>query len=155
MRWMHRWRKPVPSSRFLPEHRALRSIQAPQHVKDENGQWRLSSAAFSPSGSDQSCSVDLEHLLHSDGLHSTALYPGIDRSVGLIALPLHALAAEEITIAHDPVIDNWYHGAMRGAALKRKGATKRLAGAAEIVIPINEVLAADYHKAAKTPWIQT
>lgn len=124
-------------------------------MKDESGRWRLSSAAFSPSGSDQSCSVDLEHLLHADGLPSTVLYPGVDRSVALVAFPIRDLAAEEITVEHDPVIDNWYHGAMRGAALKRKGATKRLATAAEIVIPIDEVLAAKYHKAARPAQIQT
>lgn len=155
MRVMFHARRRINQSRLQPEHRALRSIQAPQQVTDENGVWRVSSAAFSASGADASCSVDLEPLLHWDGLATEALYPGVERSVGLVALPLSVVRQEGGEVAHDPVKENWYHGAMTGDAVRKPKAKKRLAAAAEVVIQIDQASCAAYHRARSASTVQS
>jgi len=136
MAFMFRFRKPIDSLSLLPEGRALRSIQAPQHVEDEDGAYRVSSAAFRP-GTDQTVSVDLEQLLTDDDLRSDTLYPSLARSVGLVAIGVDLLRAEGVAVDHFPVSTNWYHGSLTGEGLKNPGRRRRLAKACAVVVAID------------------
>lgn len=131
----------VPSSRLLPDGRTLRTVQAPHHVKNSDGTWVVSSAAFSPSSSDQSLSVDLEQLLHADDLDSTALYPGLARSVGLYALGVGELRQLGMEVDHRPIWQNWYHGGVQNISHRLR---KKMAKNAVAVIEIDQMAAASY-----------
>ena len=123
---------------WRPESRILRSIQAPQHVADEAGEIRISSAALVLSDGDASCSVDAEQLLHEDRLSSDALYPALPRSVGLYALEIAQARSESVETHHDPIWSNWYHAGLRGDALKKHKVRKRLAKLCVPVVPLDE-----------------
>jgi hypothetical protein len=94
----------------------IRTIQSPNHVvKDAaTGLYRVSSKAFSPSSEDKKLSGDLEQLLLTDGLHATSLRPALSRAVGAFALTIGKLRDQGLSVAHDPVRENWYHGAVSG-----------------------------------------
>lgn len=137
--------------------RALRSIQAPDHVQpaaDRPGGFRISSAAFSP-GTDDSVSVDLEQSLAAVGLGVTSRYPHLDRSVALVAHTIKEYSDRGSQVSHVPLIDNPHHGEARFAGLT-KSAIKRvqraLADSCEIIVSIDAVEAQrliDLRSAAK------
>jgi hypothetical protein len=147
MALMFKLRHPVPSSSLLPEGRALRSIQAPQHVEDDDGVCRISSAAFRL-GTDQTVSIDLEQLLGADDLKSDALYPSLVRSVGLVAIGVDLLRSEGVAVDHLPVPTNWYHGSLSGDSLKNSGRRRRLAKACTLVVPIDRDAVAAWAQAS-------
>lgn len=140
MMFMRIVRTKVRSDSLLPDGRALRTIQAPHHVTEEEGGFRISSAAFK-AGTDGTCSVDLEQLMHADGLASDALYPGLRGSVGLYAVRVDKVRTEGLGIEHDPLNANWYHGIINGDGLRRK-ASKRLAQACVPVVDLDQHAAA-------------
>lgn len=148
MRLLYRFRRRRMSSYLRPDGRVLRSIQAPHHVTSEDGRLRISSAAFSTSsGDDGSCSVDLEQLLQEDNLTATTLYPSIPRSVGLVSLKVGRLREVAVTVEHEPVVHNWYHGGLGGAEIRKKKSKlkKLLAQECEPVVEIDPNLVAHYH----------
>ena len=131
----------VRPSSLLPDGRTLRTVQAPHHVKNADGTWVVSSAAFSPSSSDKSLSVDLEQLLHADALDSTALYRELPRSVGLYALGVGELRHLVMDVDHRPIWPNWYHG---GVQKITHGLRKKMAQHAVAVIEIDQAAAASF-----------
>jgi hypothetical protein len=130
-------RRVRPSLHWQPDALALRTIQAPQHIADDNGALRVSSVAFQPSTGEQSCSVDLGQLFEEDGLKSTALYPSLARAVALYSLTVEQIRAENLELEHQPIWSNWYHGGICGRALDKHRVRKRLAKACRPVIPID------------------
>lgn len=145
---MWKLRRRRPHSRWSPDCRALRAVQAPQQVKNAGGQWVISSAAFSASKSDASCSVDIEPLLTDDGLDARALYPTLVRTVGLFAVLVRDIRANTLELHHEPVRSNWYHGGLRGAGLSSHKTRKALARACQVVVPIDQEAASQLDKEA-------
>lgn len=122
------------------DSRTLRTIQAgSQFVKDaKTAEWRVSSGAFSPP-KDGCISVDLEQLLHADNKASDALFPGLPRALGLIAHKIEGLRGEGLTVHHEQVAGNFYHGCIRGKPNDKL--RRRLSRNYEIVVPFNIELA--------------
>lgn len=136
---MYRLRRPRERDfAWRPEKRVARAIQATQHLQLDNGTWRVSSAAFSPAGADNLCSVDIEELLERDGLRIDSMYPSLERSVGLAALRVEQVTSEGLRVVHDPVPTDWYHGGIGGDALKRPAVKKRLARACDMIVPLDQ-----------------
>jgi hypothetical protein len=135
-----RRRKPTLSR---PQLRFIRTLQSPDQVVYDAKlkRWRISSAAFGPSSSDNCLSGDLEELLTADGLPPDALYPAVGRAVGAATFTIEQAASLGVQVAHDPVWSNWYHGAARfpelGASDLNK-AKKALQRVATDLIPIDE-----------------
>lgn len=142
MHAMHLFRKSVSSSSLLPDGRVLRAIQAPNHVKNSEGVYVVSSAAFSPSSSDKCLSVDIEQIMKRDGLNPTDLYPSMPRSVGLYAVGVDKLGELKLGLEHQPLRSNWYHG---GVLHISHGLRKKLAKAASAVIEIDQTAAAEFY----------
>jgi hypothetical protein len=137
MRLLCMTRKKVSSSRLLPDDRALRSVQGPHQIQLENGEWRVSSAAFLRSTADAAVSVDLEQLLRRDGLPPHALYPAVPNSVALAGLPVGVARNHGTEVEHHPIRSNWYHGGITGEALAKPAVRKKLAKACHFVIPVD------------------
>lgn len=124
------------TSQLLPEFRVIRTVRSPDHVVlDETGKWRLSSGAFRPTR-DGLVSVDLEQLLVADGLSPILMYPAVDQAVAAACLTVGSIRLENLVVDHDPVPENWYHGSISGNFTK--GIRRKLATAAEFLVPINE-----------------
>lgn len=150
------------SSQLLPEYEVIRTVQAPhqlQLVTDATGNWRLSSAAYSPS-SDGLVSVDLAQLLIEDQLHILFMYPAVSRNVAAASHKVSALRELGLDVIHDPVLKNWYHGGISG--IKNSNAGKRiqrqLARSASFPVPINQVEAQrlyDEMNAKRQPDVQS
>ena len=70
-------------------------------------------------------------------------------SVGLMAILISALRAEQVEAHHDPIWRNWYHGSLQGEALGKHKVRKKLARALQPVVPIDPTEVAKY--APKTP----
>ena len=106
---------------LLADRHFIRTIQSPSHVVRDasTGLYRISSKAFSPSSEDKTLSGDLEQLLLADGLHATSLKPALSRVVGSFALKIGQLRDQNLGVSHDPMWDNWYHGAITGITTKR------------------------------------
>lgn len=94
----------------------LHTIQAgrPQCVFDEATQeWRVSSGAFSPSR-DGYMSCDLEQLLTDEGRDVDALFPNMPRAVGLVAHEVSEYRNRQLSVDHQPLAENYYHGGVGG-----------------------------------------
>ena len=106
---------------LLADRHFIRTIQSPSHVVRDasTGLYRISSKAFLPSSEDKTLSGDLEQLLLADGLHATSLKGATSRVVGSFALKIGQLRDQNLGVSHDPMWDNWYHGAITGITTKR------------------------------------
>lgn len=137
MKWMCRLRQ-KRSTLSRPDLRFIRTIQAPDQVvfNKATERYEFSSQAFSASSTDGSLSGDLEELLVGDGLHALTLYPSIDRAVGVAGFRVEDAVNLGLTVAHEPVKTNWYHGGVRGD-LKKK-TRQRLKEAATELVPIGQ-----------------
>lgn len=146
---MFRLRRKWCPSRLQPEHRFIRTLQSPHHVVfDERvGRYIVSSQAFNPSSSDGTLSGDLEEVLARDGLHPTAMYPAVRDPVGAATVTVADLRGVGATVEHDPVEQNWYHGAVRGT--KARGVKKRLSAMALEIVPIDQAQAEAFDQAFK------
>lgn len=130
------FRRSLRSDEIDQSKRTLRTIQAgSQFVKDGKTQeWRVSSGAFSP-GSDGCVSVDLEQLLLADLRPIDALFPGLPRALGLVAHKIAELRSRDLSVSHEQVPGNYYHGCITGTFTP---ATKRaLANNFEIIRPFD------------------
>jgi len=134
---MCRLRRPLAASNLRLEFRFIRTLQAPDHIvlDKASGRYRISSKAFGPSSSDGTLSGDLEQLLVEDGLDPLALYPSVDRAVGAASLTIGNIQALGLSVEHQPVNRNWYHGGVRGIKTKHK---KQLMNAATEIVPIDQ-----------------
>ncbi len=118
---------------------------SPDHIVfDElKGRYRVSSKAFGPSSDDGCLSGDLEQLLAEDGLPELTMYPAVGRAVAAFSLKIQLICEHEWTygvgVRHDPVRENWYHGSIFGAALKKKKLKESLRLLAEEMVPIDEL----------------
>ncbi|MGJ5149906.1 hypothetical protein [Bradyrhizobium sp. HKCCYLR1023] len=139
-------RKWLPSQ-LQPDYRFVRTLQSPHHLvfHERSGRYEISSQAFGPSSSDETLSGDLEEVLLSDGLKATAMYPAVRDAVGAASVTVRQILDTKATVEHDPVIVNWYHGAVRGT--KSKSVKRRLSQAAQEIIPIDQQKAAELEKA--------
>ncbi|HTX49033.1 MAG TPA: hypothetical protein VME40_06535, partial [Caulobacteraceae bacterium] len=122
--------------------RFVRTLQSPDQVVYDSRlkRWRVSSAAFGPSSVDGSLSGDLEELLEADGLPPDALYPAVARAVGASTFTIREANALGVTVGHEPVWTNWYHGGARFPGMNTSvvnKAKKRLQGVAQDFIPID------------------
>jgi hypothetical protein len=93
------------------EQRLLRRVHPKFVVPDENneGQWRLSSAAFT----DEELSIDLESVLLAEGLDYTATLQNHDGH-SLVAFTAALARANEQAVARNPLADNMAHGIVAG-----------------------------------------
>ncbi len=125
-----------------PDLRALRTIQAPDHVQpagDRPHGYRISSAAFK-AGTDGSVSVDLEESLLLASLDLRARYPALARAVALVAHRVETFTGQGMTVGHVPIPGNDHHGEVRMAGLSSgaiRRAARALAGSCEMVEPLN------------------
>lgn len=138
---MCRLRQTWQTSALLPDFRFIRTLQAPDHIVFDKklSRYRISSQAFRPSSSDNGLSGDVEQILWTDGLSPLALYPSVSRSIGAASLTIGDIQAQNLTVHHEPVCLNWYHGAVRGI---RTGDGKRLSRLAIEIVPIDQEQAA-------------
>lgn len=125
------------------EFKALRTIQAPQHLQFDQatGRYEVSSAAFKMQ-SDGSISVDLEQLLLANGHDAVAFYPRVARAVALVAHRVGRLEAEGATVSHVPIPLNPYHGEVRASFCRK--VRRALASSCEILSAIDVALAQSY-----------
>lgn len=147
MRLMCLLRRKWLPSQLQPDHRFVRTLQSPHHLvfDKRSGRYEISSQAFGPSSSDETLSGDIEEILLSDGLEATAMYPAVRDAVGAASVTIRQILDAAASVEHDPVIVNWYHGAVRGTKLK--SVRKRLSQAALEIIPIDQKRAAELQKA--------
>lgn len=149
---MYKCRKPRPESYLQPDCLALRTIRSHYHVTPDNRtqSFRITSAAYSWTD-DGSVSVDLGQLITEDGLPLTALYPSMTQAVALVSHRIDALHVRGLSVQHEPVAEDWYHGGIYGVtdALRRK-----LAKSASTVVPIDQAAARAFWemKNGKLPW---
>jgi hypothetical protein len=129
-----------------PDLRFVRTIQAPDQVvlNKSTGRYEISSAAFSASKSDASLSGDLEELLDGDGLDLIALFPAVNRAVAAFAFVVQDALDLGLTVNHEPMRVNWYHGGVRGN-LKTRGIRQSLKERSREIVPIDQEAAARYH----------
>ena len=141
-------RKAWPISTLLPEFRFVRTLQAPDHIVFDKriSRYRISSQAFRPSSEDGGLSGDLEQLLLYDGLSATAFYPSVKRSIGAASLTVGDVNSLDLSVHHEPVLNNWYHGAVRGIRSSHSKKLSRLAA---------ELIAIDQSEAARREAEQT
>lgn len=99
------------------------------------GHYRISSKAFGPSSSDGCLSGDLEQLLVEDGLSPTILCNSLRRAVGAVSVSIGQIRALGLCVAHDPVSENWYHGAISGI---KKATKDKLRKSAVEIVPIDQ-----------------
>lgn len=134
-------RRTRQSSHLRPDGQFIRSLRSPYHVvkDDQTGLYRISSKAFGPSSSDGKVSGDLSQLLCDDGLSATAMYPAVKEPVGAAAVSIADVLAAGAVVEHDPVKQNWYHGAILGAKGKVKN---KLQQASSEIIAIDQAEAA-------------
>ena len=127
-----------------PDLRLVRTLQAPEQlVFDEpSGLWQFSSAAFRPSSSDGCLSVDIEELLEADGLTVLTLYGAIDRAVGSATFTVREALDLGLTVEHQPVSKNWYHGGVRGIVSSKNSKLKKKA---RQLVEIDQAAAQRYH----------
>lgn len=145
----HLFRRKFSSSELDGGFRLLRTIQAghPQCVRDGTGKWRPSSGAFNVSRSDGWMSIDLEELLHRDGLPPDFLFPALPRAVALVAHPLATYRQRGCLIEHQPIPTNYYHGGVSNIS----NSTRRfLARNCEYICPIDEAVAEAYAEPIQT-----
>lgn len=112
---LYKMRRQRPPSSLLPEGLSLRTIRSPFHVvlDSKTNNMRVSSAAFEPTD-DGAVSIELGQLLETDTLSLTALYPSLTQSVALVAHKVGTLRGKSLTVHHEPMVENWYHGGIRG-----------------------------------------
>jgi hypothetical protein len=96
-------------------------------------------------------SGDLEELLVGDGLKADSLFPGMPRAVGASTFTIREARSLGVTVHHEPVLSDWYHGAARGRVAQAK---KRLHKLAVVLVPIDEAAALNWfmEKHGRTPW---
>jgi hypothetical protein len=143
MWWMFRLRK-KRSTLSRPDALFVRTLQAPDQLvfNKATNEWELSSQAFSASSTDGSLSGDLEELLEADGLETLSLYPSLDRAVGAVGFTVQTATGLGLTVGHEPMKANWYHGGVRGNL--NKGNKRKLKDAAISLVAIDQKRAQIY-----------
>lgn len=127
---------------LLPDRRALRTIQAPDHIQkaeDRPGGFRVSSAAFK-AGSDGSISIDLEQSLELAGLELTSQFKALARAVALVAHSVGRLQQEGLSVEHAPIVGNEHHGEVRFDKLskrEKRDVARALADECETIVGID------------------
>jgi hypothetical protein len=113
----------------------------------------LSSKAFGPSSDDGCLSGDLEQPLAEDGLPALTMYPAVGRAVAAFALKIRSIREHEgtygIGVKHDPVYENWYHGSIFGAGLKKQKLKDNFRALAEEMVAIDQAEATRLDPARK------
>lgn len=139
-------RETWPISKLLPDFKFIRTLQTPHHIVFDKrlSRYRISSQAFRPSSADNALSGDLEQLLNFDGLSAVALYPAVNLEIGAASLTVREIRSHDLTVHHEPVWVNWYHGAVRGIQSGKAGqkTKKALCALATEIIAIDQVEAA-------------
>jgi hypothetical protein len=125
---------PHDHAEILDDDSLVRYVRAEIHAFYEDGAWRVSSAAFSPSKPPNdprsSVSVDSESLMLNDGLEEPFRTP--DDSFGSVRVAVKKVRAENLQVGWDPIENNPYHCGIWGI-LNNQSKRKRLAKAAEFI----------------------
>lgn len=110
------------------EDNLIRYLRPNVHVHLEDGMWRVSSAAFSPSSPTNhprsSISVDLEKSMKEAGLDLP--YRMQDDSFGLASIEAGRVREENLKVGWDPQTDNPHHCGVWGVG-NNKSKRARLA----------------------------
>jgi hypothetical protein len=105
---------PHDHEEITAEDLLIRYLQFGIHLHFEDGGWRLSSAAFSPSSPRthprSSVSVDLEKSMVAAGL--SLPYQAKNHSFGVAALKTEAARDQELLVGWDPRDNNSHHCAI-------------------------------------------